>query len=546
MPATATATDGPRPAALVRGLARRGALRGALIWGAVFALTAVSSVVAYRSTYGTPADRAQLLRGLASNGGIQALFGPARSVDTVGGFLAWRTLSLLPLIAGIWGLLVGTRLLRGEEEAGRWETLLGAPFTRGRATLATVEGVFEAAIALFALTAAGTLVGALSGDVSVAGTLWLALALTVAAPAFAALGACCSQIAATRREAAALAGGVFAAAFVVRVAADGSASLGWLRWLTPLGWIEELRPLTGWQPLALLPIVVWTVGLTALAVRIAARRDLGAALLRHGDDRVPRHLGLGSPEAFALRESFGGLAGWAGGMGLAAFVFGFVSKAVADIARTSAGIRKHVESTTSARIDIASAEGYLALVFIFLAVALSLYAVTHATAARAEEASGRADTLLSGPLGRRRWLGGRVLVGAAASVLLALVIAVAAWAGAAVKGASVTLPDMLEAAGNTLPVVALFLGLAVLGFALVPRHTGAIAFGLVGFAYLWEQTGAILKAPDWVLAVSPFHWLALVPSEAFDVTASAAMLAIGALAAAGGVEAFRRRDVVAD
>ncbi len=89
-------------------------------------------------------------------------------------------------------------------------------------------------------------------------------------------------------------------------------------------------------------------------------------------------------------------------------MFGFVSKAVADIARTSAGVRKHVESTTGANIDIASAEGYLALVFVFLAVALSLYAVTHATAARAEEASGRLDTLLSGPLGRRRWLWGRV------------------------------------------------------------------------------------------------------------------------------------------
>ncbi len=73
-----------------------------------------------------------------------------------------------------------------------------------------------------------------------------------------------------------------------------------------------------------------------------------------------------------------------------------------------------------------------------------------------------------------------------------------------------------------------------------------IAFGLVGFAYLWEQTGAILKAPAWLLAISPFHWLALVPSEPFDVTASLVMLAAGVLSALLGVEAFRRRDVVAD
>ncbi len=378
------------------------------------------------------------------------------------------------------------------------------------------------------------------------GALWLTLALCIAAPAFAVVGAVTSQLAATRREAAALAGGVFAIAFLVRVAADGSQSLEWLRWLTPLGWIEELRPLTGAQPIALVPLLAWIALLAWLSVRLAARRDLGASLLAHRDERAPRHAGLGSVTAFSLREAQGGLIGWALGLGLTAFVFGFVSKAVADIARESAGIRKHVESTTAAKIDIASAEGYLALVFIFLAVALSLYAATHATAARTEELTGRLDTLLAGHAGRRQWLGGRIAVAALACIALALVMAVAAWGGAAVKGADVSLGDLLETSLNTLPVVALFLGLAILGFALVPRHTGAIAFGLVGGAYLWEQTGAIVKAPEWVLAISPFHWLALVPSEPFDLVASLVMLGVGAAAALAGVEAFRRRDIVTE
>ncbi len=542
----ATTTDRPpSPGALVGRLAFGQVARGALIWGAVFALTVASSVIAYKSTYGTPAERAQLLKGITANSGIRALFGPARQIDTVGGFLAWRTLSLLPMVAGIWGLLVATRVLRGEEDRGRWETLVAAPITRGGATLATLVGVGAGCLLLLVPTALAVLLAAaLPGDVGVAGALWLAVALCSAAPAYAAVGALTAQLAPNRREAAALAGGVFAATFLVKVAADGSASLGWLRWLTPLGWIEELRPLTGAQPLALLPLLAWTVLLTALSVRIARGRDLGSARLARSDTRAPRRVGLGSATGLALRESVGGLLGWGLGLGITAFVFGFISRAVADLARDSAGIRKHVESTTSARIDIASAQGYLSLVFIFLAVALSLYAVTHATAAREEEATGRLDTLLAQPLARERWLGGRLLAAAGASALLALTMAVAAWAGAALKGASVTLPDMLEASANLLPVVALFAGLALLGFALVPRHTGAIAFGMVGGAYLWEQTGAIVKAPEWVLAVSPFHWLALVPSEVFDWTASLAMLAAGGLAALAALAAFRRRDVV--
>jgi len=53
-----------------------------------------------------------------------------------------------------------------------------------------------------------------------------------------------------------------------------------------------------------------------------------------------------------------------------------------------------------------------------------------------------------------------------------------------------------------------------------------------------------VQAPGWALAPSPFHWLALVPAEPFDVVASLAMVALGALAAALALARFRARDLV--
>ena len=137
-------------------------------------------------------------------------------------------------------------------------------------------------------------------------------------------------------------------------------------------------------------------------------------------------------------------------------------------------------------------------------------------------------------------------MGAAAvcCAIVAVVMAVAAWAGAATHGSEVSLGDMLKASLNAMPAVVLFLGVAFLGVAYVPRHTGAIAFGAVGGAYLWEQTGALVKAPGWTLAISPFHWLALVPAKPIDVVASLVMLALGALAAALALARFRARDLV--
>jgi polyether ionophore transport system permease protein len=151
---------------------------------------------------------------------------------------------------------------------------------------------------------------------------------------------------------------------------------------------------------------------------------------------------------------------------------------------------------------------------------------------------------LTQPVGRRRWLAGRAFVAIGCCVGAAAAIALAAWFGAAVKGAGVSLGAQLEASFNTLPIVALFLGLGILALGVVPRHASAVAFGAVGGAYLWEQTGALVEAPGWALAPSPFHWLALVPSERFDLAASLAMAAIGLTAAIAGAECFRRRDLV--
>ena len=42
------------------------------------------------------------------------------------------------------------------------------------------------------------------------------------------------------------------ALFLLRMVADGSSGLGWLRWLTPFGWLEELRPFADNRVLPLL------------------------------------------------------------------------------------------------------------------------------------------------------------------------------------------------------------------------------------------------------------------------------------------------------
>src|SRR5262249_11650345 len=151
--------------------------------------------------------------------------------------------------------------------------------------------------------------------------------------------------------------------FVLRVIADTSSGAGWLRWLTPLGWAEEVRPFTGARPVVLLlPIVAGTLLLVASA-RLSRRRDTGRALLGGRGRAAPRLALLCSAPAHGLRGELGSLAGWGFAIAVLTFVFGSISTAV-----STAGIPKRVSEELQ-RLGIASIStptGYLGVAFLFV------------------------------------------------------------------------------------------------------------------------------------------------------------------------------------
>jgi ABC-2 type transport system permease protein len=107
----------------------------------------------------------------------------------------------------------------------------------------------------------------------------------------------------------------------------------------------------------------------------------------------------------------------------------------------------------------------------------------------------------------------------------------------------ISLPRMLEAGANCLPVALLFLGIAALAYAVVPRASSGIAYGLVTVAFLWELVGSLLGVPKWLVEVTPFQHVGFVPTQAFRPGAAAIMVGIGALAAAVALGVFARRDL---
>jgi ABC-2 type transport system permease protein len=535
----ATAPTSPRRAELA--LLRRRVLDVRVMTAAcayVFVIYSYIQPSAYSAAYKTSAERLAFARSFATSKGLRLLYGLPHDIATVSGYAAWRVGGVLAIAAAIYGLLAGVRLTRTEEDSGRLELVLAGPVGRSSVGFATLAALGAGTVVVWV----AELAGLVAGGLTLGGAAYLALATATIVPVCAAVGVLAGQLAPDRGLALQLGGGAVAALFLLRVLAD-VAGVDWLRWLTPLGWAELLRPFAGAQPARLLLPAAATAVLLALAWRIATVRDVGAGLLR-GRDRSEPHLRLlGSPVGLALRVQRGTLIAWIGTLAAFSYILGTIAKSLST-ADVSKNLQREIAKLGTG--SITTPTGYLAFIFSFFAVLTCVFVCAQIAAARREESSQRLETLLAGPVGRRSWLTGRAALALVAAAALAVACGLLGWAGARTAGVHVGLGRLLEAGANMLPVTVLFLGIAALAYAVVPRWSGPFSYGLLAVSYLWELVGALTGAPRWLLDVTPFAHVGLVPAEAFRTLAALVMVAIAVLAAGAALELFRRRDLAGD
>jgi len=514
-------------------LTRRGIALLALAIGAYVVVEAVSFI----QTYPDQASRARVAA-LGDQPAVRMLQGIPHAVDTVGGFVVWDGGWFMQAIVGVWAILTTSRLLRGEEESGRGELVGAGPLSgmqaAGLGLLTVLIGCAIAGVAVFS-----TIIW-FSGDVF--GSALFALGIFGFAAMMAAATAVASQMFGVRRRVAAVGAGFLGVAFVLRMIANSSDDRLWVNWLSVFGWMDRLRPF-GDNNFGVVAVYVAAVGgLIALALFLRSRRDLAAAVLTPDTEPRSRLFLLQSPIGFAWRLTWGTLLAWALGLAAYSFFMGSLVKAMGEVLADDPAYDVYLEMLGLTRDDIT--KGMLAFMAVVLGLVVSLYAAWRIGAVRGEEDSERAEHLLTRPLTRGSWLGGHLLLALASVIVLVLVSGTATWVGAAITDAGVSLGDAIAASANLLPVILLFGGLAVAMFGLAPRLTVGVPVGAVVVTYVLQIVGQGLHFPGWVIGLSPFYHLALVPVADYALTQGLVMTVIGLVATAVGWVAFHRRDLV--
>jgi ABC-2 type transport system permease protein len=161
-----------------------------------------------------------------------------------------------------------------------------------------------------------------------------------------------------------------------------------------------------------------------------------------------------------------------------------------------------------------------------------------------EEEASRAEPVLATATRRRPWAWSHLIYGLLGPALILLIAGATAGAtyGAIIGDVAGQTGRVVAAAMVQLPAVWVLGGAAMALFGLLPEYTG-VSWGLLVACLVFGQLGRILQFPQWLLDISPFTHIPLVPAEQLRVLPLALLIAIAAALTAAGLIGFRRRDL---
>jgi ABC-2 type transport system permease protein len=506
-------------------------------WILIFAALAASSASATRGLYDTPQSLAQAALAINNSPSLVALYGLIYDVSSIGAVSMIKLGAFGGALVGVLMIIVVIRHTRAEEEAGRLELVGSAAVGRHAPLAAALIVTGSANLVLGVMTA----LGLMSSDLPAAGSVAFGLAWAGIGLSFTAIAAVAAQITTSARSAIGIAVTALGVAYVLRAIGDTSenGALQWVRWLSPIGWGQQVRAFQGdrfW--VLLLPLGLFVV-LTTAAVALAARRDHGAGLIPVRLGPATAGAGLSGPFGLAWRLQRGILLGWASGFVVLGLVFGSVASNVGSMLSSPAA-REFLERLGGVH---GLTDAFMSTELGLAGVIASAYGVSVVLRLRAEETELRAEPILATAVRRVTWAWSHVII--ALLGVAGLLFCMGAGAGltyASQTGRSSDFFRVLLAALARVPAAWVIAAIVVLAFGIVPRAVIVGWVALVAFLLLGEF-GPLFKLDQWVMDLSPFAHTPRLPGGPFSAVPLVWLGLLAAALIAAGLAGFRRRDI---
>lgn len=237
--------------------------RGQILgWGLSLALLGVYLISFYDTFSAQQADWQRLLESFPRE--MMAFFGDIGSILTPVGYLTVEFFSYMPLVVGIYAVLIGSGLVSGDEESGILDLIAAYPLSRSEYFFGKLLGFVISTLAMFTIVWLSFIITMnwSTLDISPGNMALPFLSLLSVTLLFGMLALMLSQILPSRRTAATVAGLLVVASYFIDSLANIDENLEGIARFSPLNYYQSGEAINGlnWG---------WFLGLLAFATLFA-------------------------------------------------------------------------------------------------------------------------------------------------------------------------------------------------------------------------------------------------------------------------------------
>lgn len=534
------------PSRALRHFGFRQTVRGALIIGWLIGIMMGAQGAAYVAAYPDQHSRDIFVASLRSMPAVGFMSGEIDDALTPASYSIYKSIAITTLIVSVWGLLVVTRLSRGQEEDGRLEPLLAGAITRRSVTAQLLIGFSYSLVVAFMIAwimIAG--LGALPNvNLTPGAATLLTLGVFLPGVFFAAFGVLTSQLALTRGRAVAYGLIPLLILFMVRGAANSISEWNWLKQWSPFGWTDLLNPVRYPAPEWIIPTVIFASLFICAGLYLVSRRDFAASVLPQSTHTKSRFFLLRSALALSIRQNSIPFFAWCVGTLAYAGLLASVAKVGADALASSPTFTQVMAKLGGTYDDLVIA--FLGFGGLFTALILLVMTAVYMGNVRNQEAKGYLDNFLVQPIGRQRWLIGRIVIIICMATIISLLTGYVIWQIATVQGVAISLSIMLQNAIALTGSIILLVGIGVLLYGLLPRFVSVGMYAIIIWAFVVDVLKSLLSLDDWVDKTSLLHYVAFAPTKSPDWSTFLWLVGIGIFLMTIGVWCFTKRDIVSE
>jgi ABC-2 type transport system permease protein len=474
-------------------------------YGVVLFVSTYVQGVAFTQLAGTTAaSRAAFARdmtALASQ--LSYILPPPFRLDTLAGYVQWRSYGPLALVVMIWAIAAAAGAARGDEDSQLVDYWLAAGVSRARLVASRLAGFGLASLVAAVMAGLGYVAGAaryVSVDLGgVAGktlTLWLLML---------ALFALCyliAQLTASIRAAQAGGAGVVVVLYLLDVLARSNQSFDGLSWASPFKWYDATTVMAPGGRLDAagiglsVALIVVSGVLSALAFM---HRDVrGAPFARRprevaARDAAPSPL-LNLPVARLLYRQRWIVAGWALGTVVMAIYMVSIAHTVVDNAINLPGMREVLTHNSGGD----PYRGFISAFWFGIAqLLLAGFAVHVVSGWASDDTEGILALVLSMPVHRWTVIAERAAVALVGTAIVVATGSLAAAAVAAAAGTTLDAADVFRASWVLVPFALTYAAVGAAASADFPRAAVGVLGMLAFISFLIYELGPLLNWPAW-------------------------------------------------